>query len=742
MSFPQAFVDPSSVAVVGASEDRAKWGYWLAAGALAGAGRRQVWLVNRRAAQILGRPCSPTVGDLPEAPDLVVLSVPPEHVRPVVRDALAKGCRAFLGITAGLGAEEAELASMLRRAGARMIGPNSLGLFNADTELLLAWGNFVPGSLAIVSQSGQLGSEIAGLGARAGLGVSRFCSVGNQLDVGAADVLETLVADEHTTTVALYLESFADGARIVSALRALRRAGKHVLVLATGASEGSRRLARSHTGSMTSALDVVDAACRAAGALRVATPRELVDAARVLDATAPPDGRRVAVISDSGGQGGIAADLAAAQGLRAEVFTDRLQAALRAMLPAAAAVSNPVDLAGAGEADLQVYARVAESVAASGEVDSIVLSGYLGCYGEDSPSLVDAESAVIDRLGRLHRTGAGHVPLIVHSMSASSPAVARLREHRVPVFDTIDAALGALDHATRLGGRPRPAPAAERTATAVPAAEPNGAAVPEPGYWAARAYLTALGIAMPEARRVTDAAGFAEACASLRPPLVLKAGWIEHKSEHRAVRTGLGPDTAAAAFREMYERLGPGEYVVEEQDTRPGVVEMLIGARRDRDFGPTVAVGHGGVHAELWRDVSVELAPVDRHMAAGMLDRLRSRRLLDGWRGQPAVDVEALIDAVVAVSEAIATGTGVADIEVNPIRVGPGGALAVDALVVSRSAREAEPEAEPESASAAAPEVEPEAATEGSPEAAPEVTGVNGHRETTEKQEKTSEHVH
>ncbi|MEW1828210.1 acetate--CoA ligase family protein [Streptomyces sp. NPDC088196] len=707
MSLPQAFVDPSSVAVVGATEDRAKWGYWLATGALAGAGRRQVWLVNRRAAQVLGQACRPTVDDLPQAPDLVALCVPPRHVLPVVRDALAKGCRAFLSITAGLGADEAELAALLRESGARMIGPNSLGLFNASTELRLAWGHFTPGRLAIVSQSGQLGSEIAGLGARAGLGVSRFYSVGNQLDVGAVDVLESLVSDDHTGTVALYLESFADGARIVTALEALRRAGKHALLLTTGASEGSRRLARSHTGSMTSALDVVDAACRAAGALRVATPRELVEAARVLDTTAPPGGRRVAVISDSGGQGGIAADLAADRGLRAPVFTERLQARLRDLLPATASVSNPVDLAGAGEANLQVYARVTELVASSGEVDSIVLSGYLGRYGEDSPSLVDAESAVIDRLGRRARTDAAHVPLIVHSMSAASPAIARLREHRVPVFDTIDAALGALGHATRLGGRPRPAPMTVRTEAAVPA----------PGYWAARTFLTALGIEMPEARRVTDAAGFAEACASLRPPLVLKAGWIEHKSEHRAVRTGLDPATAGAVFREMYERLGPGEYVVEEQDTRPGVVELLIGARRDRDFGPTVTVGHGGVLAELWHDVSVELAPVDRRTAAGMLDRLRSRRLLDGWRGQPAVDLDALIDAIVAVSEAIAATPGLADIEVNPLRVGPEGALAVDALVVPR-------------------------AEDVVAKAASEATGAHRRRETTEEQEASREHVH
>ncbi|MER6976227.1 acetate--CoA ligase family protein [Streptomyces carpinensis] len=698
MSFPQPFIDPPSVAVVGATEDHAKWGHWLATGALAGADRRQVWLVNRRATQILGHPCYPTVSDLPDAPALVVLCVPPRHVRPVVRDALAKGCRAFLGITAGLGADEEELAAMLSRAGARMIGPNSLGLFNGATNLRLAWGNFRPGDLAIVSQSGQLGSEIAGLGARAGLGVSRFYSVGNQLDLGAVDVLESLVEDEHTTTVALYLEGFADGARIVTALRELRLAGKHALVLATGASEGSRRLARSHTGSMTSALDVVDAACRAAGALRVFTPRELIDSARVLDATPPPSGRRVAIISDSGGQGGIAADIAASQGLLTKVFTDGLQSRLRALLPAAAEVSNPVDLAGAGEADLQMYARVAELVAASGEADSLVISGYLGCYGEDSPSILSAELTVIDRLGR--ETREGHVPLVVHSMSAASPAVARMGEHRIPTFDTIDAALGALGRAARLGGEPGRDLAITRIATAAPA----------PGYWTAREFLTAQGIAMPDARRVTDAAECTEACKLLQPPLVLKAGWIEHKSEHEAVRVGLSPDTAAAVFGEMYERLGPGDYVLEEQDTRRGVVELLIGARRDPDFGPTVAVGHGGVQAELWRDVSVELAPVDRRTAAGMLDRLRSRRLLDGWRGEPAVDIEALIDAIVVVSEAIASNTAVEEIEVNPIRVGPRGALAVDALVISRSTAEA--------------------------------SGVNGHRETTRKQEEPREHVH
>lgn len=681
MTVPNAFVDPASVAVVGASEDRAKWGYWLADGALRGAGRREVWLVNRSARPLFGERAFVSLGELPAAPELVVLCVPADQVEPTVEEALALGCRAFLAITAGLtGRQEQRLAQLLKAAGAHLLGPNSLGLYDSSTELQLAWGTFTPGSLAIVSQSGQLGMEIAALAARAGLGVSRFYSVGNQLTVGAVELLESLAEDERTTTAVLYLEGFTEGPRIVAALRALRRAGKHTLVLSTGASEASRRLARSHTGSLTSALDVVDAACRVAGALRVATPQEAVAIARYLSSAAAPRGRRMAVVGDSGGQGGVAADVAARTGLGVPQFSPELQRRLRELLPEAAAVANPVDLAGAGEADLGVYAAVAEAVAASTEVDAVLLTGYLGCYGEDTPSIADAELAVVDRLGRL--AASGPVPLVVHSMSGTSAAVARLGQHRIPTYPEITPALGALAGAAALG--------------AATGRDPKAAAGPElrpvTGYWGAREALRDLGIPVPDAVRVRDGAEVSAAFRTLRAPLVLKAGWLEHKSEHGGIRTGLtGPAEGAAAFAEMHERLGPGEYVLEEQDTRADVVEMLIGARHDPCFGPTVAVGLGGVEAELWRDVRVELAPVDRPVAAAMVDGLRSRALLRGWRGRPPVHTDALVDAVVAVSEAIAANPHLTDLEINPLRVGVDGVLAVDALILHEPATNDEP---------------------------------------------------
>ena len=664
-----SFRDPSSVAVVGASDRQEKWGYWLARGALEGRGRRDVWLVNAAADSVQGVKAFATVSSLPAIPELVVLCVPAAHVLTALDDALAAGSRAFLTITAGV-LDDETIAARLAAHGARMIGPNSLGLFDAATDLLLAWGRFTAGSLAIVSQSGQLGSEIANLAARAGIGVSRFVSIGNQLDLGATDLLDDLATHERTRMVALYLESFADGELLVATMRRLRAAGKHVVVLAAGASEGSRRLAASHTGSMTSPLDLVDAACRAAGAIRVATPTELVEVARFLSAAPLPRGRRVAVVSDSGGQGGVAGDVCHSLGLDTPAFSKDLQAALAQLLPAGASVANPVDLAGAGESDLHTYAVVCERLAASGEIDAIVLSGYLGCYGEDTPGLEGAEIEVVDRLGAL--VDGSHLPLVVHSMSPGSLAVNRMWEHHIPTYAGVDAALRSLAHAhalARHGGRSR-------------REVPPRALRPAPGYWAARRVLRDLGVVMPPAARVDGAAQVRAAGASLEGPYVLKAGWLAHKSEHQGVALGLhGVDQLVAAFEEMRGRLGPGEYVVEQMDRSPDAVEMIVGARRDRHFGPIVTVGAGGTEAELWRDVTTDLAPVDRTEALGMIESLRSNALLAGWRGRPAASVDALVDVIVAASEAVAADPSVDELEINPVRVSPHGAVAVDALI-------------------------------------------------------------
>ncbi|MFD4669522.1 acetate--CoA ligase family protein [Lentzea sp. NPDC058450] len=648
------FSDPASVAVVGASDDPAKWGHWLARGALDGHERRAVHLVNRGGGAVLGRPTVRSLSELDEAPELVVLAVPAAHVPAVVDEALAVGVRGFVGIPAGI--DEAVIGR-IREAGARLLGPNCLGVFDAATSLHLAWGRFQAGSLGVVSQSGQVGLEIAGLAASTGIGVSRFVSVGNQADVTAAEALRELVCHDLTTVAGVYLESFGPG--IVAAMSELRAAGKPVVLLTVGSSLAAQEAARTHTGALTSSLDVVDAACRRAGAVRVTTPAALVDLASLLT-SGVSGGGRVGVISDSGGQGAIAADLAVAAGLAVP------QLSVVDGMPAGASVRNPIDLAGTGEQDLANYARAVEVLVRGGEIDTVVLSGYFGSYGEDTPSLESAEVGVASRICSLAReTG---VPVVVHSMRADSAAVRALRAGGVPVQHTIERAMAALGNAHRL--RRHTAEVAPRVTTSTPYS---------PGYLAARELLHF--VRFPEAHAVTSAADVTGT--PLTGPFALKADWLAHKSEHGGVKIGL--TDPAAAFDEMRARLGPGTYVLEEMDTRDHTVELIIGAKRDHSFGPVVLVGAGGVHAELLRDTAVELAPVTPATATDMLARLISAPLLSGTRGAPPVDVAALAEVIAQISETLAARPDLAEIELNPVRVGPDGVLAVDALIIPSS---------------------------------------------------------
>lgn len=666
----RVFSDPASVAVVGASEDSAKWGYWLASGALAGAHRRTVHLVNSRSATVLGQPCATSISELPETPELVALCVPAGHVDAVVDAALERGTRGFLGITSGI-TDDATLADRITTAGARMIGTNSLGIYDAANELRLMWGSPTPGPLAIVSQSGQVGSELVAIGRRHGMGVSRFVSVGNQSDVTSTEMLADLACHDDTGVIALYLESFADGEALFTVLADLRAAGKPTVLLTVGASTASTRLARTHTGSLTAPIDVVDAACRAAGVVRVATPTELIDVARALLAAPPARGRRVAIVGDSGGQSGIAADVAVAAGLTVPHFADPLSHRLATQLPASAAATNPVDLAGAGEQDLRSYLRVVDEVRASGAVDAVVLTGYFGCYGQDTPALADTEVTVAESLS----VSAG-IPLLVHTMSPDSPAAQELWRGGVPAYGSVEAVMRALSALATAPPEPRPA--------VEPIAD---AAVVGPGYWSARTWLSAAGIEFPRGARVHDAGELATAAGDLTEPLVLKAGWLEHKSEVGGVCTNLkGWAQIRAAFDDMHARLGDGAYVLEQQDRRPDAVEVLVAARRDPDLGPVVVVGAGGTETEVHRDIRMECAPVSAGTAAAMLEALRIAPLLRGWRGRAPVDVPALADAIVTVSRLIAAHSDIAEIELNPVRATATGALAVDALVVTRCA--------------------------------------------------------
>jgi acyl-CoA synthetase (NDP forming) len=670
-----ALFEPDGVAIVGASDDPIKWGNWLARGALRGERRRAVYLVNRRGGEVMGRPAYRSLAELPAPPELAVLAVPPAALEQAADDAIAAGVRALVVITAGEadgdagGARDRALAVRAREAGVVLLGPNCLGVFDAGAELELVSNDLPHGPIGLISQSGNLALEIGMIAADAGLGFSRFVSVGNQADVQVAELIANLATHPGTELIAIYVEDFRDGRAFAAAAEAATHAGKPVLLMAIEHTEATARAVASHTGALASDSAAIDAACRAAGIERVRAPQELIDVADGLLRAGPMRGRRVGVLADGGGHAGIATSLLQRAGLELPRLGDALAAELRAGLPPTAAVSNPIDLAGGGEQDIRTFDRTVRALLRSGEVDAVLMTGYFGGYSEYAETLGRGEASAAEALA-----DASHVsgrPLVVQTMHPQTPASGTLRRRGVPVYRSIER---AVDVCARLAERGERGP--DGVPTLPPAAEP----VPGGGYTLARSLLAAAGVRFAGARTVSGAEEAVAAAEALGYPVVLKALGLVHKSDAGGVALGLrDPDALQAAVADMERRLAPHAFTVEQMAPLAEGVELLIGARWDARFGPIALVGLGGLFTEILRDVAVALAPVDEDRAHALLDSLRAAPLLHGARGRPPLDARAAAAALSALSRVAAEHPEIAAIEVNPLLVLPSGALGLDA---------------------------------------------------------------
>jgi acyl-CoA synthetase (NDP forming) len=399
-----------------------------------------------------------------------------------------------------------------------------------------------------------------------------------------------------------------------------------------------------------------DAACRAAGIVRVTTPRELVDAAKALLGSARLRGRRVAVLGDGGGHGVVAADVVTRLGLQLPVLSDELAGALAAELPATASTHNPVDFAGGAEQDLTSFERVGRLLAASGEVDALLVTGYFGGYG------TNIERDVATALART----TADVPLVVHTLYPDTEAAAVLRAEGALVYREIETAARALAVLA-------PRPVREVTDLG------DSVSRVEEGYFTSRALVGSAGIPLAEARPVRTRAEAFAAAAELGYPVVLKDLSREHKFDGGGVVLGIGDAVALeAAFAE------PGDWSVEQMVPLRDGIELIVGVRRDPRFGPLLLVGLGGIHAEVLADVAVALAPVDTDEAEELLLSLRCAALLAGARGRPAVDVRAAAEAASALSRLAAQAPWIAELEINPLLVKPAGAVGLDARLVGR----------------------------------------------------------
>ena len=675
-----ALFDPNAIAVVGASDDTRKYGNWIAVQALKG--DRPVHLVNRTRPTVLGRPTVPTVRAVGHRVDLAVIAVPAVAFEDAVDDALSAGAQAIVGISAGLGEAGQEglrtqerITAKVRAAGARLLGPNCLGVLDHTSGLTLASNDFPVGDVGVISQSGNIALELATLLVDHDMGVSRFASLGNQADLEAADLIDAYVEHDGTRAIALYCEDFRDGRRFARAAHRAAGAGKPVVLLTVGATAASVRNARSHTGALVSSIIAVDAACRAAGIHRVASPAQMAHLLQALVRCPAPQGARVAVLADGGGQASVASDCAAVAGLDVVSFSPALQAAVAAELPATAGTSNPIDVAGGGEQDISCFPRVLEHLAVTDEVDATLMSGYFGGYGTYGPELARREVEAAHAMAAVtaHRSAA----VVVQTMNWQTPAAATLRAGGVPVYRGIEEASWALGRLA--AGHAAPA-------TGVPELPPPASSVTDTGYHACRELLAAAGVPFVAAAEVATREELLAALPGLRPPLVLKALGDEHKSDRGGVVVGIADtDALLTAWEDVQARLAPPTCSLEEMADLRHAVELLVGVRRDPRFGPIVLVGLGGVFAEVLRDVRCALGPVTAEAARELLLSLRGAALLTGARGRRPVDLAAAADVVARISQVAAAHPEIAEIECNPVAATPRGALALDARVVLRT---------------------------------------------------------
>jgi acetate---CoA ligase (ADP-forming) len=671
-----ALFDPRSLAVVGASDDPAKWGNWIALNALKGGHRRHVFLVNRRGGDVAGHRVYRSLGDLPAPPELVVLAVPEASFEAAVEDALAAGSRMLVAITAGFGElgdagreRQAQIVARVRAAGARLLGPNCMGVTDAGAELFLASSVTEAGPVGLVSQSGNLGIELGLLLEHEGLGFSRLVSLGNQADIDAEEALEALVDHAGTRAILLYLEGIRDGRRLVAAARRAHAAGKPVVLIAAGGSDAAVRAARSHTGALATGSAIVGAACRAGGMVEAASPRQAVAAIQVLLPRVRPRGPRLGIVADGGGHGVLAADLATAAGLTVPRLPPATAAALAAGLPATASTTNPVDLAGGGEQDFSSYGRVVDTLLASGEVDAVLLTGFFGGYSVKSDELGQRELAAAALMAEARDRR--ERPLLIHSMHHGAKPNDALRQREIPVFAGAEEAVQALARAVRwwsLPAGPLPLP-------------PPAAPVAGDDYWSARTLLMEAGLPVVKAQLVPatetpDATG-------LTYPVVVKALGLRHKSDAGGVVLGICDDASlAAAVADLRVRLAPPAIVVEEEAARADGVELIVGCRHDPSFGPLLLVGFGGIYAEILNDMAIALGPVDAEAAAAMVRSLRGASLLRGARNRPPLDFNGAAAFAARLSALAASHPEIAEIEVNPLLVLPDRVVALDARVV------------------------------------------------------------
>jgi acyl-CoA synthetase (NDP forming) len=696
----EAIFQPRSIAILGASTDASKIGgrpaSFLRRYGFTGA----VFPVNPRAREVQGYPAYASLAALPEVPDLAIVALAAEAVPDAIADCAARGVRAAVVFSSGFSemgetgeALQHRVQAIAAKTGIRVLGPNCLGAVSiadraiATFSVVLESAMPKPGTLGIVSQSGNLGSYAMLLVHERGIGVSRFMTTGNECDVDAADGIAFMARDPATAVILCVLETCRQPDRLIAALNEAKAAGKPVLVLKIGASEAGQAAAASHTGALAGSDAVFDAVLRRAGAYRVRSLEELVNLGQALVAVGTdrlPKGRRVALLVASGGFGVMLADAATQRGLTLPAPSEATQQRIVEIVPYASP-RNPIDATAQMGARGEVLGEMLSAIMEDSCFDTLILLISASLY---LPRLRGVFMEALTAMRRRHPDRV--IALCVHG---PADATAELSAMGYPCTDGVDATcamVAGLVGVRELLSASSPAPEAT---SSLPPLPPVETLATEHG---AKQALAAVGLHMlPERVAATPEEAAAHA-AAIGFPVVLKivSPDLPHKTEVGGIALGLADAeavrTAAQTMRARVVATAPQARIdgllVAPMVT--GGTELILGTTQDAVFGPAVMVGLGGIYAEVFRDVAVRQAPVLQAAAQEMLRSLKCFPLLDGARGQPKADLGAAAQAIVVLSRFAATHAGrIASVEINPLlvrKVGEG-AVALDALIVPAS---------------------------------------------------------
>ena len=698
-------INPNVVAVVGASETRGSFGERTLSNMTAFTGK--VFAINPKYQTLLSRPCVPSLAELPERPDCVVLCVARQMVEAMIEGAAAAGAGGVIVYASGF-AETAKpdrveaqqrLIEVAHRTGVRVVGPNCVGLANTRSGAGL---NFMPdyagmghrrGPIGIVSQSGALGYTVL-QGMERGIGFSHYLAAGNSCDVDVCDFISYLAEDDDTRAIVCLLEGVKDGGRFLAAARKARDAGKALIVYKTGNSETSSKAAMSHTGTMVGSVVAYQTAFEEAGAIAIDNLEAVLETASFFAKTkAPASGRGVGILSTSGGAAVICADKAEVHGVLLPGLEAKTASALHQVVPDFGSVANPSDLTAEVLKTSETFGFCLDAFLTDSSFSALVMPmifAHASSSGARAPTIVEA-AARTDR------------PLAVVWMNEwyQGPGSDILdADSKVCMFRSADRCFATLrawfdwhEHRAR---REAPAarrspPSAEQAARAILAeARGRGAALSETD---SKRILACYGIAIPKEILARDAEHAALASGQIGGRVAIKivSPDILHKTEAGAVRLGLSaPEDVRSAAEDVLAsatRYAPQariDGISVQQMAAPGI-EIVLGVKNDRQFGPLIAAGLGGIMVELLGDTAVRLAPVNDQAAHAMLASLKGHALLTGFRGKPGVDVDALVDTICRLSELAHDLRDVIDqIDVNPVIASTSGVMAADALIVCR----------------------------------------------------------